>query len=378
MGDGAPEVEISGLAYSSQSVTPGALFFCVPGLPRRRPRLRARRRRARRRGAGLRAPAGARRARGGRARRAGGDGPRGRALPRRPHRRAARWSASPAPTARPPRPSSCATCSRPPGGPAACWARSSAWWAGWRRRWSAPRPRRSTCRPRSGACSTPATAPARWRSPRTRSSWAAPAGIRFACRVFTNLTQDHLDFHETMEAYFAAKRRLFDEPGPAVVNVDDELRPAPGRRARLRDVRDRARGRLPRARRAASTSPARAFTARRRTGSSSCARRCPGCSTCRTRSARWPRRARSACAETIAARAGVRPRARPLRARRRGPGLRRAGGLRPHARLARERAARRARADRRAPARGVRRGRRPRPRQAPADGPRRGASWPTA
>ena len=47
------------------------------------------------------------------------------------------------------------------------------------------------------------------------------AGIRFACRVFTNLTQDHLDFHETMEAYFAAKRRLFEGAGPAVVNVDD-------------------------------------------------------------------------------------------------------------------------------------------------------------
>ena len=48
------------------------------------------------------------------------------------------------------------------------------------------------------------------------------AGIHFACRVFTNLTQDHLDFHETMEAYFLSKRRLFDEEGPAVVNVDDE------------------------------------------------------------------------------------------------------------------------------------------------------------
>ena len=48
------------------------------------------------------------------------------------------------------------------------------------------------------------------------------AGIRFACRVFTNLTQDHLDFHETMEAYFAAKRRLFESPGASVVNVDDE------------------------------------------------------------------------------------------------------------------------------------------------------------
>jgi UDP-N-acetylmuramoyl-L-alanyl-D-glutamate--2,6-diaminopimelate ligase len=41
--------------------------------------------------------------------------------------------------------------------------------------------------------------------------------------VFTNLTQDHLDFHPTMEEYFLAKRRLF-EAGPrvAVVNVDDE------------------------------------------------------------------------------------------------------------------------------------------------------------
>jgi UDP-N-acetylmuramoyl-L-alanyl-D-glutamate--2,6-diaminopimelate ligase len=48
------------------------------------------------------------------------------------------------------------------------------------------------------------------------------AGIRFACRVFTNLTQDHLDFHETMDAYFAAKRRLFEEAGLSVVNVDDE------------------------------------------------------------------------------------------------------------------------------------------------------------
>ncbi len=47
------------------------------------------------------------------------------------------------------------------------------------------------------------------------------AGIHFACRVFTNLTQDHLDFHETMEAYFLSKRRLFDQAGPAVVNVDD-------------------------------------------------------------------------------------------------------------------------------------------------------------
>jgi UDP-N-acetylmuramoyl-L-alanyl-D-glutamate--2,6-diaminopimelate ligase len=50
---------------------------------------------------------------------------------------------------------------------------------------------------------------------------------RFACLVFTNLTQDHLDFHGSMEAYFEAKRRLFvdAEPEghlpPAAVDVDD-------------------------------------------------------------------------------------------------------------------------------------------------------------
>jgi UDP-N-acetylmuramoyl-L-alanyl-D-glutamate--2,6-diaminopimelate ligase len=46
--------------------------------------------------------------------------------------------------------------------------------------------------------------------------------IHFAAAIFTNLTQDHLDFHPTMEAYFAAKRRLFElSPGLKVVNVDD-------------------------------------------------------------------------------------------------------------------------------------------------------------
>jgi UDP-N-acetylmuramoyl-L-alanyl-D-glutamate--2,6-diaminopimelate ligase len=44
--------------------------------------------------------------------------------------------------------------------------------------------------------------------------------VRFRALVFTNLTQDHLDFHGTMEQYFAAKRRLFGD-APAVVNVDD-------------------------------------------------------------------------------------------------------------------------------------------------------------
>jgi UDP-N-acetylmuramoyl-L-alanyl-D-glutamate--2,6-diaminopimelate ligase len=46
--------------------------------------------------------------------------------------------------------------------------------------------------------------------------------IHFDVAVFTNLTQDHLDFHETMEEYFEAKRMLFEaDPGVRIVNVDD-------------------------------------------------------------------------------------------------------------------------------------------------------------
>ncbi|HWR01890.1 MAG TPA: UDP-N-acetylmuramoyl-L-alanyl-D-glutamate--2,6-diaminopimelate ligase [Chlorobaculum sp.] len=49
-------------------------------------------------------------------------------------------------------------------------------------------------------------------------------GIRFRAAVFTNLTPEHLDFHESMEHYTEAKRLLFDrlsDDGFAVVNVDD-------------------------------------------------------------------------------------------------------------------------------------------------------------
>jgi len=48
------------------------------------------------------------------------------------------------------------------------------------------------------------------------------AETRFAALVFTNLTQDHLDFHGTMDEYYAAKRALFDQTELAVVNVGDE------------------------------------------------------------------------------------------------------------------------------------------------------------
>jgi UDP-N-acetylmuramoyl-L-alanyl-D-glutamate--2,6-diaminopimelate ligase len=47
-------------------------------------------------------------------------------------------------------------------------------------------------------------------------------GTRFAVLVFTNLTQDHLNFHGTMEAYFEAKAALFAQADRAVVNVGDE------------------------------------------------------------------------------------------------------------------------------------------------------------
>jgi UDP-N-acetylmuramoyl-L-alanyl-D-glutamate--2,6-diaminopimelate ligase len=46
-------------------------------------------------------------------------------------------------------------------------------------------------------------------------------GVRFAAVCFTNLSQDHLDFHPSMEEYFAAKARLFEGGWPAAANVDD-------------------------------------------------------------------------------------------------------------------------------------------------------------
>ena len=49
------------------------------------------------------------------------------------------------------------------------------------------------------------------------------AGTRIAVALFTNFTQDHLDFHGSMQAYWEAKRALFGWPGlrAAVVNLDD-------------------------------------------------------------------------------------------------------------------------------------------------------------
>jgi UDP-N-acetylmuramoyl-L-alanyl-D-glutamate--2,6-diaminopimelate ligase len=53
------------------------------------------------------------------------------------------------------------------------------------------------------------------------SSKGRLGGTRFAVLVFTNLSQDHLDFHGTMDDYFDAKRRLFEQAERAVVNIGD-------------------------------------------------------------------------------------------------------------------------------------------------------------
>ena len=165
-------------------------------------------------------------------------------------------------------------------------------------------------------------------------------------RVFTNLTQDHLDFHADMEDYFLAKRRLF-EGGRAerlVVNVDDpygdrlaaEFDPitfsATGaERADLRavDLRFDASG---------STLPA----ARPRTARRTVELPLPGHFNVANALGAL------ACASALgvglddaaAALAERRPGAGPLRAGRRGPAVRGPGRLRAHAGLARERAAR--------------------------------------
>ncbi|MFX0548899.1 UDP-N-acetylmuramoyl-L-alanyl-D-glutamate--2,6-diaminopimelate ligase [Hathewaya histolytica] len=46
-------------------------------------------------------------------------------------------------------------------------------------------------------------------------------GVKFKYGIFTNLTQDHLDFHKTFDAYFEAKYKLFEMSENAVINIDD-------------------------------------------------------------------------------------------------------------------------------------------------------------
>ena len=63
------------------------------------------------------------------------------------------------------------------------------------------------------------------------------AGVEYDVAVFTNVTRDHLDYHGTMEKYFAAKAKLLDylrPHGTAVVNLDDQAwKGLPGERRRV-------------------------------------------------------------------------------------------------------------------------------------------------
>ena len=199
-------------------------------------------------------------------------------------------------------------------------------------------------------------------------------GIRFAARIFTNLSQDHLDFHPTMEDYFVAKRRLFrvpgGEPGTSIVNADD----AWGRRLaeevegavtyaveaqadyRARDVRFDTAG---------ST-----FRCETPDGPVDLRTRLPGhFNVLNALAALAAARSLGVELETAARALAVRgARAGADGAGRRGPGLRGLRRLRAHAGGARERPPRGARAVERTPARRLRRRRRSRQDQAPADG----------
>ncbi|MDO5288594.1 MAG: UDP-N-acetylmuramoyl-L-alanyl-D-glutamate--2,6-diaminopimelate ligase [Pseudomonadota bacterium] len=64
------------------------------------------------------------------------------------------------------------------------------------------------------------------------------AGLHIRVAVFTNFTQDHLDYHGSMADYWAAKAALFDWPGlqAAVVNLDDAQGPALARQAQARGL----------------------------------------------------------------------------------------------------------------------------------------------
>lgn len=67
-------------------------------------------------------------------------------------------------------------------------------------------------------------------------------GIPFRAGIFTNLTQDHLDFHGTMEAYRDAKGLLFRQCAAAVLNLDDEAAGTMPKRCRFRPLLTRSAG----------------------------------------------------------------------------------------------------------------------------------------
>ena len=139
----------------------------------------------------------------------------------------------------------------------------------------------------------------RWRSHRVDS-------VAFDVAIFTNLTRDHLDFHLTMENYFAAKRRLFIEgrSAHAVINVDDAYGARLAREPELDgkvvtfaledDNRD-----IPRDGRQNRAGWLELHRSGRRTASTGSPHPCVADSTCTTSSVRSLPRERSACLRAL-------------------------------------------------------------------------------
>jgi UDP-N-acetylmuramoyl-L-alanyl-D-glutamate--2,6-diaminopimelate ligase len=73
-------------------------------------------------------------------------------------------------------------------------------------------------------------------------------GVRFSAAGFTNLSRDHLDYHATLEEYFGAKMRLFEEllpaGAPAVINADTPFSADVTRRAKARGLKIFSIGKL--------------------------------------------------------------------------------------------------------------------------------------
>ena len=181
----------------------------------------------------------------------------------------------------------------------------------------------------------------RWRCRRTRWRWAACAATRFAVAVFTNLSHDHLDFHRDLEDYFEAKATLFTRA------VHRRRRREPRRPPRRRAGPPRAR--------CPPTGYSLADADDLVVGTTSCTFRWRGHAVALPLGGRF-NVSNALAAATAAARLGIPDAtiaagpgrgaagAGPVRAGRRGPAVRRAGRLRPQARRPRRRARRRPRA----------------------------------
>ena len=236
--------------------------------------------------------------------------------------------------------------SRRPAAGRACSAPSSSGSATASSRWRGRPPRPRPPGAARDAWSTRATRPASWRCRRTRSSCDRVGGMRFAAAVFTNLTQDHLDFHADMEALLPGQVARSSRTARRRRSTSTTRRPqACAARREGPSSRTPAQTRTPtcartrsRSARAASISliaatPRGPLPLDVRLRASSTSRTC--CA--RSRSAERARACRTTpCVAGVAAVAGVPGRFEPVDA---GQPFARARRLRPHAGRARERAA---------------------------------------